>query len=510
MATDLKALVVVLGLALVVFVLTRRIFTRFMTEQAFSFRRNLWIGLTAAGFLIPNPALYFLLAGAIVLWAGRKESNPIALYFMLFHVVPPTRFKLPTLGFDNLFPIDQYRLLALALLLPCALRLMHVQNKEQNRPLRAIDWLIIAYGTLEIAKLIPYETITSTARRLFLFLLDVWLLYYVISRALRTRERMNEALAMFCLICTIHASVAAFEAIRTWPLYAGIAANWGSGSAYVFRAEVLRALSSAGHPLALGYMIAVAFGFWMHLRNRVESRYLVLGLSAWLWMGLIAAYSRAPWIVGAITFFTYLFLGKKGMSRTLRAAFIGLLIGGAALMTPVGDKIIDNLPFVGTVDSSTVDYRAQLGEVSWRLIKLNPIFGDAFFERDMEEIRAIQGEGIVDMVNTYAAVALYHGIFGLTIFVFIYLVALGKAYFRMKSAFSNDVELSSLGACLVACMIGTFFMMATGSFATALEMVSFALVGLLAAYSSITDERLMQRPVQPMARGSPRVRASYR
>ncbi|MET0335146.1 MAG: hypothetical protein ABW190_12800, partial [Rhizobacter sp.] len=293
MVADLKALVVVLGLALIVFVLTKRIFLRFMTEEAFTFRRNLWIFLTAAGFLIPNGAVYFLVAGVVVFWAGRKESNPIALWVILFHAVPPTRFKLPSMGLDNLFPIDQYRLMALVLLLPWALRLMQSGDKEQNRSIRVIDWLIIAYGTLEIAKLMPYETVTSTIRRIFLSCLDIWLVYYVISRSLRTRERMNEVLAMFCLVCAVHAPVAAFEAVRTWPLYAGIAANWGAGSAYVFRAEVLRALSSAGHPLALGYMIAVAFGFWMHLRNRVKPRYVELGFAAWLWMGLIAAYSRA-------------------------------------------------------------------------------------------------------------------------------------------------------------------------------------------------------------------------
>ena len=54
MINNLKALVVVLAFALVLFTLMKPVAVRFMGEAVFVRRRNAWLLLTVAAFLIPN------------------------------------------------------------------------------------------------------------------------------------------------------------------------------------------------------------------------------------------------------------------------------------------------------------------------------------------------------------------------------------------------------------------------------------------------------------------------
>ena len=70
----------------------------------------------------------------------------------------------------------------------------------------------------------------------------------------------------------------------------------GMRLAYLLRNGVLRAQVSAGHALALGYLLAAAFGFWLYLQPQIESRLKRTSIKIMLWAGLFAAYSRGPWI----------------------------------------------------------------------------------------------------------------------------------------------------------------------------------------------------------------------
>jgi O-antigen ligase len=454
--------------------------------------------LTVTAFVSPSFWLFVLVAAPLLAWAGRKDSNPVALYLLLLHVIPPIPVTIPVVGIKELFSLDNYRLLSFCVLIPTAWRLRKTQDAEHIRGLGAMDFLLLGFGVLQLVIYVPpdlpdhsilLDSPTNVLRRAFLFFVDIYVLYYVISRFCCRRGAMTEALAMFCLSSAIMAALAVFETLRTWLLYGGLSRNWVEYAAYgslsdfyYFRGGLLRAQASAGHALSLGYLIAIALGFWLYLRSRVKSARSRIAVTLVLLLGLLATQSRGPWMGAVVIYFAFSALGPRVLPRLTKAAFSGLLLAGVLSLTPIGEKFMNVLPFIkhSTQDES-VDYRQRLAGRSWELIQQHPFFGDPLATVKMEDLR--QGEGIIDIVNAYAGVALYYGFAGLSLFVGLMLVGLFKAYRRMKEMARIDLDFASLGACLVACILGTLFTIGTASLLNGFEKIFYVLTGLAAAYA---------------------------
>jgi hypothetical protein len=475
MIGNLKALIVVLGIALIVFSLAKPIYLRFSTEEIFNRRRNLWFVLTITAFLTPSFWLYALVAAPLLAWAGSKDPNPLAVYLLFLCVIPPWGFEIPTAGIGKLFDMTQPKILALVVLLPAVWRAM------SNSRLTVLDYLILSFGLLQIILYTPYESTTNSVRRGLVFLLDIYLPFLAARITCTDRGRIIEAMAAFVLACALFAPLAAFETARTWVLYAQIGDHWGYEDLepYLLRGRFLRAQASTGHALSLGYLMAMGFGFWLFLRSRFQSSSIPLLGALWMWLGLLAAYSRGPWLTAGVVYVLFLLLHPAGSGRFLKSMLLLSLIFGAILISPLGENIIDNLPFIGTVDQQNVVYREQLVETSMMLIKRNPFFGDPFVLLQMENLR--QGQGIIDIMNAYASIALFYGLVGLSIFLIFNFIGISRATIALRHCRHADPALSLLGAALVACMLGTMFFMATAGF-TALQYV---LLGLLTSYAAL-------------------------
>ena len=486
MSTNLKALVVILALAWPVFMVAKPICLRFMAETVFCRRRNVWLLLTITAFISPSFWLYAAVALPLMFWAGNKDDNPVALYVLLLHVIPPIGLELPAIVINKFFELDSYRILAFAILVPTAWRLLNTKDKAAFGKHAVIDRFMWAYLALQLVLLMPYEDITNTMRRGVLMVLDDLALVYVVSRSCMDRRKIIEVLALYCLASAIFVPIAIFESQKLWLVYTGLASVWDipNRGAYLFRDGSLRAQVSTGHSLALGYLLALAFGFWLYLSTHVQSQVQRFLGSIGIWVGLVAALSRAPWITAILAYFTFIVFSPKGFGKLIKTLLIALPLGGLVLISPLGPKIIDKLPFVGKVDSFNVEYRQRLADTSWELIKQHPLLGDPFFMSHMENMR--QGEGIIDLVNVYAATALLYGGVGLLLFLTPFLHGIIVAWRQMRGASRRgDLDTSLLGASLLACMLGTAFFMATGSLYGALPKAYYLLVGLTAAYGQL-------------------------
>ena len=482
---NLKSLIVVLVIATAVFVIAKPICVRFMEESDFARRRNAWFALTTIAFVSPNFWLFVLVATPILAWAARKDANPVAFYMLVMSVISPQGLELPTVLINSLFELNIYRILSFAILIPTAWRVLRSADKSSFVGLTLMDKLILAYAGLYLILFIPYESTTHTMRRGFLLFIDVLVLYFAVSRTCVSQRAIAETMASFCLACAIFAPLAVFESAKGWLLYQGIADQWGlyTLTSYLQRSGMLRAQVSSGHALALGYMLSIAFGFWLHLQSRVESVRLGAAGMIWMWMGLLASYSRGPWVVAVAIMFAFLGLGLNGAARFFKALLVAALVASVVLMSPIGDGVIDNLPFFGTVDETNVTYRQQLAEMSWQLIQENPFFGSPDVLKYLESLR--QGQGIIDLVNSYASIAMFYGLAGLFLFLSYFFVGMWNAYRLAKRSFGSDPELAKLGVSLIACMLGTLLMMGFGSFGTSLEKMYYVLAGLVAAYARI-------------------------
>src|ERR1700721_2119716 len=147
MLRNIKVLIVVLTIAAIAFHLAKPIALRFMSEENFSRRRLVWFVLTAVSFVSPNFWLYGLVAVPMLIWAYRNDSNPIALYLLMLHVIPPVEVIIPILGNNGLFDLDNYRLLALCVLLPAVIRYRKNPKDAMAGTFGAMDILLLALGT---------------------------------------------------------------------------------------------------------------------------------------------------------------------------------------------------------------------------------------------------------------------------------------------------------------------------------------------------------------------------
>src|SRR6202163_4458647 len=116
-------------------------------------------------------------------------------------------------------------------------------------------------------------------------------------------------------------------------------------------------------------------------------------------------------------------------------------------------------------------------------MKMHPLLGDPLARTKMEDLR--QGEGIIDLVNTYASVTLFYGSIGLMFFLAAIVLGLFKAYRVSREVARRDPDYSLLGASMVACLLGTLFIIATTSFVSDSEKLFYTVVGFAAAYASV-------------------------
>ncbi|CAG0933527.1 hypothetical protein PLCT1_02399 [Planctomycetaceae bacterium] len=500
-----KAFLLVMAITAVMFHLARPMFTRFMSHEDFAVRRNLWLALTVAAFLIPNYWVYTGVAILMVAFAGSKDSNPAALYMFLLLALPPLREAIPGFGLiKQVFPIDHLRLLSLVLLLPVALQLVGPTDRygtgawpdgSRRARLQPPDFFLLLYAALQVALLFPHESVTASLRRMLLLCLDMLLPYFVVSRLCRSRAAIVETMASFALAMVVLAPLAWIEFARGWILYAGLEERWGTRHmiGYLMRGEFLRAQVTGGHAIVLGYAMAVGFGFWLYLMTRVDSmKWRGLAMLT-IVGGLVATLARGPWVGTAAMLLTYLALGPQAATRSAKALGGLAVVGGILMLTPFGANIVDHLPFIGTVSDNTVTYRQRLAELSWELVLQNPLLGSPYYMAYMEELR--QGEGIIDVVNTYAGIALSYGLVGMSMFAGFFIATLVRVLRVVRNRSDSDADYSLLGASLVTCTVGVLIIIATTSNYLSIPYVYFVLGALGFAYVQVSRT---EQPWQPV------------
>jgi O-antigen ligase len=500
MALSFKEMIVVCLIAAAIFRLAKPIALRFCTQEDFSRRRNAWFVLTAASFLSPTFWIFALIAVPVLIIVGRKDSNPGAVYLFLLSVIPPIGFPLPMVGISKLFDIDIYILLAIFVMMPAALRMRRSEQHQVFRRLRTMDALILSYGILtaffylqpEISSgvLSPF-TFTDAVRRAFVFFIETYIPYWAISRSILSRQVLVEDLAAFTLACALMAGVAIFESSSHWLLFGELAERWGqpqSFSLYYWRGDSLRAMASAGHPLALGYLLEIALGFWLYLQSHSIPMRHRIGVILLLCLGLFMTYSRGPWLSACCIFLVYYLLMPRAWSRRFKAGTIAAIVAVVISFTPLGDKIVKALPFFGdSPEDASVVYRHRLFDRTWQIIQESPLLGDQQSLLKLQDLR--QGEGIIDVINTYSNVLLGSGFLGLSLFLGFILLGAVNAWALSRRMALVDADFSMMGACVVACIAGTILMMIDGSFGSGLERMIYVLAAIASGYAYLARSR---------------------
>jgi hypothetical protein len=501
MPAHLKAFVVVLVIGLGMLHLLGKLFTPgIMSAEDFSRRRKAWLLITVAAFLAGNFWLYAAACILIARYSARGEQNPLALFCFVLFAVPPFG-KVLQIGPLMIIPVDHQKFLTFALLLPMAVALYRDRHERPRGP-AYLDYMVGAFLLYQIvANALQYQ-FTAAVRFAIHILCETGLVYYVVSRSITTLQRFREVTAAIAGAIAIAAAVAIVETGKSWWIYDTLRGPFGfNGGGYISRGNLslLRAKATMGHPIVLGFAIGAALMLLHTIYRSLPKGKLRLTLLGTLLGGLIVPFSRGPW-VGAVGGAGYMTVSGPGRGKRIGQALLVMLVAILAMaFTPFGRDIYQMLPFIhekGT-DTGSVVYRQNLWDASITVLQQNLWFGDLEYLANplMEKMR--QGEGIIDMVNSYLQFAMSYGMVGLGLFM---LVLLGSwSSLRIPSALSGDGsdELQDMKRGLRSALVVTALTIATCSYIEYVPAVVWLIIGLSAGFARITSTALASPATAP-------------
>jgi O-antigen ligase/polysaccharide polymerase Wzy-like membrane protein len=509
MPDHLKALIVILVLALAAFAFAKvPACAMVSTTENFDRRRKLWFAITVLAFLASNYWVHIVAIALLLFFAQRREPNKLAMFYFLLFAIPPIDQEIPGMGMlGAFFVIHYHRLLLLVVLLPMYLFLRKQPDTERFGRSPA-DKLFAAFFILHFVLTWRTTTFTESLRTaVFYPFIDYFLPYYVASRSLKNLQEFREVLMAFVVAALVLSLTGVFEYARGWLLYANLdhalGVVWQYGG-YLRRGGDLRALGSIGQPIPFGYTIAVAMGFFVFLRKSVPNPQVWhLGMIL-LTGGIISSLSRGPWVGAAVMLMVFLAVGPSPVLRLTRLAIVGAIVTPPILLSPLGEKILDRLPFIGTIQAENVTYRQQLLEVSIHQIQKNPWFGDRYFMNAPEMVDLTQGQGIIDLVNSYAGIGLADGLIGLGLFLSFFIAVLLLIFKSMRSLPDRNSEMYLLGQTLFSVLVGILAIIATVSSLNVVPIIYWSVAGLGVAYARMVALEKTPAPAPEAARWSRR------
>lgn len=481
----IRSLIVVLFIASGIFYFARKYAVQFGCNPALlSIRIKAWYLITCAAFLSHNFWLFACIS-AVVLWrSAKQDSNPFALAMSVLFAVPFFSMEIPGAGIVNyLFRINFFQILVIVICLPL---LFKIRKDKSRIPMgrSLIDKFVLMYVIYVLILSLPYTTLTNAARILFLQCLNIIVPYYVASRYLKTREQVEDVLRMLVLASLVVGVLGAFENIKGWILYDKVSLSLGGdyGMGYLKRGELLRAAGTTGQPIVLGYIMAVATGVYYYVSAGVKSGVVKYSVYVALLLGLYAPISRGPWVGAALMFLFVILFEPAPATRLMRILVRTIVPLAIVLMTPAGQSFVDKLPIIGTVDPGSVEFRQDLLSNAIEVIQRNPWFGSPNYleSEELESMRAGGAGGIVDIVNSYIAVALSGGLVGLAIFAGFFVSQICLLYGAMKRTAFGSIE-NKLYVTLLSCVLGIAFTVYTVSSISFIPIIYWIMGGIVHA-----------------------------
>ena len=505
MPEHFRALAFILTLTLPIFFAARaKIGPGVIARADFNRRFGVWLGVLLCAFLPGNYWAYILASGALMDWAALCDRNPLALFLGLMFVVPPITTFVPGFGsISYFFEINHLRLASITILGVAYIRLMRDGTAERFGSF-LLDWLVLAYLLLQLVLLTRTDpTATAILRTMFELFVDGYLPYTVASRGVRHLPAVREAMASLLLAIMLTAPVALFELSKNWLLYAGLTEALGLSweiMPYIMRDGNVRPIGPAGISLVFGYVLAMGVCLYACARAWLPSRVWIASY-ALLAAGLFASMARGSYVGAVVAVLIVAGTGQGAGQRVAKLLLLAAVLAVGVAFSPFADKVLGYLPFVGDVDVDNVTYRKILFDVSLQVISLNPFFGSSDFMQNpmMEQLR--QGQGLIDIVNSYLGVALGSGYVGLGLYLSIFgtaLVMLVKSIARSAGA---HAELELLGRSLLGALIGTMIIIATASTILSMPFLIWIALGLSVRCHRLVMNSSYASPESP-ARGT--------
>ena len=375
---------------------------------------------------------------ALSLWAilaprflGKSGEGRLPAYVLLACICPQFSMELVDVGpLRDVLRLDAFRIVEIFILVPAAIGLLARRERPSAPPwLLASDLATCIYTVYFALQLFGHLSGSALARESLQIALDTVLPYYVLSRGCVQPEMRRRVLSMILFGATYECLVATVEGLSRHVLYGQLqylyGISWNIIGALT-RGDWVRAQAAMPGPLVLAMLALFALGVWFVLRPAAKSRpYTIVGLI--LLGGMLATFSRGPILALLILVVGLACLRYMSARRFLLLSAVTTVIVSVSWSAGLGDAVLAAIHYVSGVDQTAdfnVLYRQELLRTSIALIEQSPWWGVPNYLEHMGNL--VQGDGIVDLVNTYLIVTLNVGVVGLALFLTPFLVVLTR------------------------------------------------------------------------------------
>lgn len=480
----LRAYIVVFALSNFVFWLLSKLRVSFVDNTEIRQWRNYWLLITTTCFFVTNIWLYVACIGLILLYANHSNIDRLPLFFAVSCASPLYSFTIPGFGVVNfLITLSFMSLLVVLLLWPETRR--NKRGLASNYPFYS---MVIAYVVTITILDMRGNTFTNSLRLFATYFIGILLPFMVISKSIDTIDSFKKCLFTLSLCLATLAVIGCFESLKYWKLYSSAFINIlgeGSFQRYGLRGDSLRASALFASPIVFGYMMVIGLGLLLFAQKYTNKNNIIKLLFLMFLCALYFTKARGPWLGAVVMAALYIWSGPNRLGN-----FSKFTLGSAVAIitlsiTDFGQKIISMLPFVGSSDSheaSTVDYRIRLLEQAQILFQKNPLFGQPNYREtpEMEVMR--QGQGIIDVVNSYIDIGLSYGMVGLGIFLFIFFGLFFTVLKKIRSLPPEQEDLINIGRSLYAILGAILFIIVTVSSINYIPIFYWLFAGLCSAY----------------------------
>jgi hypothetical protein len=446
-----------------------------------------WAIVTSAAFLSGHIIIFIIAVICIKIFLiPKKLSEQIKYYFVLLPAIPLFVYEVSgPLGINLVLELNYARLLSLVIIVPAFIAIIRKNGGFNKNFLNSLlDKLIFVYVLLLCVLSFRNTTITSGFRESFhLIFLNIFLPYYVISRSIQTLNDFRRVFSGILFSAVMLSFLGLFEQKLHWPFFSYLPHLLDFRPVLInsfgeVRGTFLR-INATMAPIPLGYFMVFAISVLLFMKDLLpKRRFFFLATFLLFSITLVFTGSRGAWLTAIVflTWYAYLRITDFWLKLSLLTGGAGLIFVGNLVLSMMGGLSTDSLD-----EHGTFQYRVDLIITSVDVISNNLLFGTDDPNRGgaLESMR--QGQGIIDIVNSYLELLFFQGVIGFALFLSIFGIVLRNLYATVRSLKRNST-IRSLGNTLIAMTIATLVMIGTVSSVNFIPIYYWSLIGLASAY----------------------------
>lgn len=457
-------------------------------ERALAIRIALfWLLTTPVMFLLPSQMWILIGCAPLLVFLTPKSIDDRAAFYLAALLAVPDAIAapIPFPGLNYLIVLG-FSMLAFLILLAPALVLRPKPYAAKFAP--AAGGLLIVMTILFALLEFRVTNLTNGLRAGLELFLVYALPFMALIRLIRTRGDVERIFSTLVFIALIFFFAALISQATRWNFYTYVTNRFGFSEFADFRHGWLRVAVTLNTVLA-GFIMTLGLLSVEYFRAQ-----RVLGfLSAWMLRAMCVVtafftYSRGAWLSMAVAYATYFLFAR--MPRAVRAPIV---LFGVFIALPLAGNIATTGDLNSIDEFGSFEYRQELLRTSLAYIRMHPIFGDPNFRESGFFDHLYQGQGIIDVVNTYINVALRYGLVGLAFFAGVFgasIAGLLKVGAFMPKRDRSDLEQQR--AVLLAANAGYLAVIATTSAVSLVTHVGTLLIAVSVAFVAATRAEISQ------------------